>query len=213
MVTCTVPTAITTNDPQACMKASDLKKGLVLDIDGRSILVRDLDIQSPSSRSGSTLYKVRGVDIVSKQKYENRFKGDENIDTVEFSRRPVQFLFQDGDMSTFMDKETFEQYMLNTADIADELRYLGEDLDGILAMIADDNILGIELPSTVVLEITDTAPGMKAASASSRTKPATLKHRSRRADTRIPDTRRTDQDQYHDRRIYFTGISHPASPQ
>jgi elongation factor P len=174
MVTCTVPTAITTNDPQAGMKASELKKGLVLDIDGRSILVRDLDIQSPSSRSGSTLYKVRGVDIVSKQKYENRFKGDENIDTVEFSRRPVQFLFQDGDMSTFMDKETFEQYMLNTADIADELRYLAEDLDGILAMIADDNILGIELPSTVVLEITDTAPGMKAASASSRTKPATL---------------------------------------
>lgn len=156
------------------MKASDLKKGLVLDIDGRSILVRDLDIQSPSSRSGSTLYKVRGVDIVSKQKYENRFKGDENIDTVEFSRRPVQFLFQDGDMSTFMDKETFEQYMLNTADIADELRYLAEDLDGILAMIADGNILGIELPATVVLEITDTAPGMKAASASSRTKPATL---------------------------------------
>jgi elongation factor P len=168
------PTAITTNDPQACMKASDLKKGLVLDIDGRSILVRALDIQSPSSRSGSTLYKVRGVDIVSKQKYENRFKGDENIDTVEFSRRPVQFLFQDGDMSTFMDKETFEQYMLSTADIADEMRYLGEDLDGVLAMIADGNILGIELPATVVLEITDTAPGMKAASASSRTKPATL---------------------------------------
>ena len=156
------------------MKASDLKKGQVLDIDGRSILVRDLDIQSPSSRSGSTLYKVRGVDIVSKQKYENRFKGDENIDTVEFSRRPVQFLFHDSDMSTFMDKETFEQYMLNTEDIADELRYLAEDLDGILAMIADGNILGIELPSTVVLEITDTAPGMKAASASSRTKPATL---------------------------------------
>jgi elongation factor P len=156
------------------MKASDLKKGLVIDIDGRSILVRDLDVQSPSSRSGSTLYKVRGVDIVSKQKYENRFKGDENIDTVEFNRRPVQFLFQDGDTSTFMDKETFEQYMLNTEDIANELRYLGEDLDGILAMIADGNILGIELPATVVLEITDTAPGMKAASASSRTKPATL---------------------------------------
>ncbi|MDH5471088.1 MAG: elongation factor P-like protein YeiP [Gammaproteobacteria bacterium] len=156
------------------MKASDLKKGQVIDIDGRSILVRDLDVQSPSSRSGSTLYKVRGVDIVSKQKYENRFKGDENIDTVEFSRRPVQFLFQDGDTSTFMDKETFEQYMLNTEDIADEMRYLGEDLDGILAMIADGNILGIELPATVVLEITDTAPGMKAASASSRTKPATL---------------------------------------
>ena len=156
------------------MKASDLRKGQVLDIDGRSILVRELDVQSPSSRSGSTLYKVRGVDIVSKQKYENRFKGDENIDTVEFSRRPVQYLYQDGDGCTFMDKETYEQYTIRSIDLEDELRYLSENLDGILAMIADDNILGIELPATVALEITDTAPAMKAASASSRTKPATL---------------------------------------
>jgi elongation factor P len=156
------------------MKASDLRKGLVLDIGGRRILVRELDVQSPSSRSGSTLYKVRGIDIVSKQKYENRFKGDENIDTVEYSRRPVQLLFQDDDSCTFMDRESYEQYTLNTADLDNELRYLATDLDGILAMIADNDILGIELPATVVLEITDTAPGMKAASASSRTKPATL---------------------------------------
>ena len=73
-----------------------------------------------------------------------------------------------------MDRENFEQYMLDTANLQEELLYLTEDLEGIVAMTADDNILGIELPTTVVLEITDTAPGMKAASASSRTKPATL---------------------------------------
>ena len=156
------------------MKASDLKKGLVLDIDGRNILVKELDVQSPSSRSGSTLYKVRGVDIVSKQKYENRFKGDEVIQTVDFGRRAVQYLFQDADGCTFMDKETFEQYTLGTDVLEEELLYLSEDLEGIVAMIADEAILGIVLPATVALEITDTAPGMKAASASSRTKPATL---------------------------------------
>ena len=156
------------------MKASDLKKGQVLDINGRNILVKDLAVQSPSSRSGSTLYKVRGVDIVSKQKYENRFKGDEVIQTVDFGRRAVQYLFQDADGCTFMDKETFEQYTLATDVLEDELLYLSEDLEGIVAMIADETILGIVLPATVALEITDTAPGMKAASASSRTKPATL---------------------------------------
>ena len=156
------------------MKASDLKKGQVLDINGRNILVKDLDVQSPSSRSGSTLYKVRGVDIVSKQKYENRFKGDEVLQTVDFGRRAVQYLFQDSDGCTFMDKETFEQYTLGTDVLEEELLYLSEDLDGIVAMIADEAILGIVLPATVALEITDTAPGMKAASASSRTKPATL---------------------------------------
>ena len=156
------------------MKASELKKGLVLDIDGRNILVKQLDVQSPSSRSGSTLYKVRGVDIVSKQKYENRFKGDDTLQTVDFGRRAVQYLFQDADGCTFMDKESFEQYTLGTDVLEEELLYLSEDLDGIVAMIADGMILGITLPATVVLEITDTAPGMKAASASSRTKPATL---------------------------------------
>jgi len=156
------------------MKASDLKKGQVLDINGRNILVKGLDVQSPSSRSGSTLYKVRGVDIVSKQKYENRFKGDEVIQTVDFGRRAVQYLFQDADGCTFMDKETFEQYILGTDVLEDELLYLSEDLEGIVAMIADETILGIVLPATVALEITETAPGMKAASASSRTKPATL---------------------------------------
>jgi elongation factor P len=156
------------------MKASELKKGLVLDIDGRNILIKGLDVQSPSSRSGSTLYKVRGLDLVTRQKYENRFKGDEVLQTVDFGRRSVQFLFQDADSCTFMDKETFEQYMLNTTDLEEELLYLSEDLEGIVAMTADDSILGIELPTTVVLEITDTAPAMKAASASSRTKPATL---------------------------------------
>jgi elongation factor P len=156
------------------VKASELKKGQVLDIDGRNILVRGLDVQSPSSRSGSTLYKVRGVDIVSKQKYENRFKGDDNIQTVEFGRRAVQYLYQDADGCTFMDKESFEQYTLGTDVLEEELLYLSEELDGIMAMIADGSILGITLPATVVLAITDTAPGMKAASASSRTKPATL---------------------------------------
>ena len=119
------------------MKASDLKKGLVLDIDGRNILVRDLDVQSPSSRSGSTLYKVRGFDIVSKQKYENRFKGDESVQTVEFGRRPVQFLYRDAESCTFMDRESYEQYALNARDLQEELQYLSEDLEGLSAMIAD----------------------------------------------------------------------------
>jgi len=156
------------------MKASELKKGMVIDLDGRMVIIRALEVQSPSSRSGSTLYKVRGFDILSKAKYENRFKGDEVIQPVEYNRRPVQFLYRDADGCTFMDRESYEQYTLDTADLEDELRFLGEDLDGILAMIADGAIIGIELPATVVLPITDTAPGMKAASASSRTKPATL---------------------------------------
>jgi len=174
MATCMDRTHITTTEPVARMKASELKKGQVLDIDGRRILVRDLEVQSPSSRSGSTLYKVRGFDIVTRQKYENRFKGDDNLQGVEFNRRAVQFLYRDAESCTFMDRESYEQYTLDSADLEAELQYLSDDLDGIIAMIADDAVIGIELPATVVLEIVETAPGMKAASASARNKPATL---------------------------------------
>ena len=107
----------------------------------------------------------------SKETWQPRLKG---LGPMHFGRRAVQYLFQDADGCTFMDKETFEQYTLATDVLEDELLYLSEDLEGIVAMIADETILGIVLPATVALEITDTAPGMKAASASSRTKPATL---------------------------------------
>lgn len=156
------------------MKATELKKGMVIDIDGRNIIIKSLEVQSPSSRSGSTLYKVRGFDILSKSKYENRFKGDDTIQQVEFSRRPVQYLYRDSDGCTFMDRESYEQYTLGLDALEEELPYLSEDLEGLLALIADGSVLGIELPATVVLAITETAPGMKADSSSARTKPATL---------------------------------------
>jgi elongation factor P len=156
------------------MKASELRKGVVLRVNGRNILIKGVDVQSPSSRSGSTLYKVRGHDVVSKQKFEASLKGEEALQTVEFERRPVQYLYQDTDACTFMDKETYEQYSLDNAALEEERRYLDDGLEGITALVADGAVLGIELPATVALEVVDTAPAMKAASSSARTKPATL---------------------------------------
>lgn len=156
------------------MKASELKRGLVLQIDGRNIFIKDVQVQTASSRSGNTLYKTRGYDVVSRQKFERAFKGDEVITSVEFERRAVQFLYRDTEGCTFMDKETYEQYTLGNASMEDDLPYLTDGLDGIHALVADGNVLGIELPATVALEIVDCAPAMKAASASARSKPATL---------------------------------------
>ncbi len=156
------------------MKASELKKGAVLQIDGRNIIVRDVAVQTASSRSGNTLYKVRGRDVVSKQKFETSYKGDDVLQTVDFERRPVQFLFKDTDSCTFMDVESYEQYMLDNDALEDDLLYLVDGMEGLYALIADGALLAIELPATVVLAIVDTAPAMKAASASARSKPATL---------------------------------------
>ena len=156
------------------MKANEIKKGMVFQVDDKNIMVRHVHVQSPSSRSGSTLYKVKGKDVVSGQKFERSYKGDETVQPVDISRRAVQLLFRDADGCTFMDNESYEQHTLSEAMIEDELMYLSEGLEGISALISDNVILGIELPATVALEIVETAPAMKAASSSARTKPATL---------------------------------------
>ncbi|NOQ88996.1 MAG: elongation factor P-like protein YeiP, partial [Gammaproteobacteria bacterium] len=156
------------------MKANEIKKGLVINQDNKNILIRKVFVQSPSSRTGSTLYKVTGSDISSGQKFERRYKGDEVITPVEVSRRAVQLLFHDTDSYTFMDSENYEQFMLPADSLEDEAAFLYDGLEGLSALISEDELLGIELPNTMSLEITECAPGMKAASSSARTKPATL---------------------------------------
>ena len=157
------------------MKASELRKGVVLLVNGRNILIRSVDVQTPSSRSGNTLYKARGHDVVSRQKFEGSFRGEDVLQTVDFERRPVQYLYQEADACIFMDNETYEQYALDHEAIEAEVAYLDDALEGITALVADGALLGIELPASVALEIVDTAPAMKAASSSARTKPATLR--------------------------------------
>ena len=156
------------------MKANELKKGMIFQVDGKHIMVRQLQVQSPSSRSGSTLYKVTGQDVVSRQKFERRFKGDETLTSVDVARRSIQLLFHDAEGCTFMDSESYEQYTLPDTALEDELPFLTDGLEGLTALISEGSLLGIELPSTVILTIEDCPPGMKAASSSARTKPATL---------------------------------------
>lgn len=156
------------------MKANEIKKGMVFHSGGQNIVVKHVQVQAPSSRSGNTLYKVRGQDVASGQKFERSFKGEETVEPVDIARRAVQLLYRDADGYTFMDGETYEQYTIGEDAVTDELSFLSDGLEGITALITDGRLLAIELPASVILEIEDTAPGMKAASSSARTKPATL---------------------------------------
>lgn len=156
------------------MKACDLKKGMVISIDAQSYIVKEIQVQSPSSRSGNTLYKVQYRNVVTKQKYDQSYKGEDVLQVVDFMRRAAQLLFRETDSCTFMDVESYDQYTLDNDALEGELPYMVDGMEGIYVMIADDVVLGVELPATVELEIVETAPGIKGASASARTKPATL---------------------------------------
>jgi len=80
----------------------------------------------------------------------------------------------DGDDYVFMDTEDYQQFTINGDELSDVAGYITDQLEGMVAMLVDGELIGVELPQTVELEITETAPGIKGASATSRTKPATL---------------------------------------
>ena len=155
-------------------KASDLKKGSVVEHDGEVYIARQIDKRNPSARGASTLFKVRFFNIRSGQKLELTLKSDDFIKDGDLTKRSVSFSYREGDMINFMDTEDYSQYTLNADVLEEQAGYMTEDLEGMIALLVDGQIVGVELPQTVVLEITDTAPGIKGASATSRTKPATL---------------------------------------
>ena len=155
-------------------RASDLKKSDVIEHNGSLFVIRQIEVNSPSARGAATLYRVRAAAVGGGPKFEERYKGDEDVPTVELLCRPVHFSYVDGDDHVFMDDEDFSQYPLKAEDIRDELPFITEGCDGLLALKVGDSVIGLELPLSVVLTITETTPAMKAASASARTKPATL---------------------------------------
>ncbi|MCF6355561.1 MAG: elongation factor P-like protein YeiP [Candidatus Polarisedimenticolaceae bacterium] len=153
-------------------KACDLKRGEVVGIKGLPHIVRQVEAKSPSSRGASTLYKIRFTNLQTGQKLDESLKGDDFLKDIDCVRTQVQYSYRDGDICTFMDEEDYSQYSLNSGDIKEQLPYLTEGLEGITALLVDDAILGIELPQSVVLVITDTSPGIKGATATGRTKSA-----------------------------------------
>ena len=155
-------------------KASDLKKGSVVEIDGEVYFTRQIEKRNPSARGASTLFKVRFFNVRSGQKLEQTLKGDDFVKDGDLVRRSVQFSYREGDVTTFMDTENYSQYTLDAEAIEEQACYITEDLEGMIALLVDGQVVGIEIPQTVELDITETAPGLKAASASARTKPALL---------------------------------------
>jgi len=155
-------------------KASDLKRGDIIDMDGVPHAVKQVDSRSPSSRGASTLYKIRFTNLKTGQKRDESYKGDDYLKEADCIRVKVQYSYHDGENYVFMNTEDYSQYTLNDDDLAGQTEYLTEGLEGITALLMDDAVLGIELPTSVDLEITETAPGIKGSSATARTKSAIL---------------------------------------
>jgi elongation factor P len=156
------------------MLAKDLKPGgIVLHSDAPHI-VESVKVQSPSARGGSTLYKFRARNLMTRQKADFTCKGTDNLAEADFQRREVTLMYSDAEQVHFLDSGDYNQYSVSAADVAEEMPYVTENLSGILALIYNDECVGIQVPPSVELKITECDPGVKGNSATSRNKPAKL---------------------------------------
>lgn len=154
--------------------ARELKRGQIVQIDNHYYTVRQVETKSPSARGAQTLYKFRFSSVPGGQKLEKTCIGDDSFTDADIMRCTVSFLYKEGDEYTFMNSEDYSQYLVNSSTIEDQLLYLTDGMEGLTAILVEGELLAIELPASIALEIIETAPSIKGASAAARTKTARL---------------------------------------
>ncbi|MFZ3502837.1 elongation factor P-like protein EfpL [Vibrio harveyi] len=153
-------------------KASEIKKGFAIESNGKTLLVKDIEVTTPGGRGGAKIYKMRCTDLNTGARVDERYKSDDVVETVEMNKRAVVYSYADGDEHIFMDNEDYSQYTFKHNEVEDDMLFINEDTQGIHIILVNGAAVGIELPSSVELVIEETDPSIKGASASARTKPA-----------------------------------------
>jgi len=154
--------------------ASDLKKGDAVRVAGDPCFVEIKTVHKPSARGAVTLYKFRFRNLRTGGKSDVTLRGEDMFEEADLERRPVQIIYGDAASYTFMDKQDFGQFSLSKDELENEWPFLNESSEGLVALLFDGRVIGLELPTTVPLEIAETRPSMKGGSVTARTKPATL---------------------------------------
>jgi len=151
--------------------ATDLKKGMVIELDGQLYAI--LDFQHIKMGRGSAQVRLKMKDIQAGHTTERTFQSGEKFNQVQIELSDAQYLYRDGDFYYFMDTKTFEQIPLTSEQLGDLKKYLKEGMTLIISRHGDKAV-GVEMPLIVELKVTETGPSFKGNTAQSGTKPAKM---------------------------------------
>jgi elongation factor P len=158
----------------AVVPAKDFKRRMVVEIDGAPHMIEQIQVQTPSARGAATLYKIKARNLKTNARVDKSYRGTDSLSESSFERRQVQYLYRDADALHFMESASFNQFALPLDEMGDQAMFMTENMEGVEALVVDDEVIAIELPDTVELPIVETTPGVRGNSATGRTKPATL---------------------------------------
>jgi elongation factor P len=150
---------------------NDLKNGLVLNLDGQLWSV--VEFQHVKPGKGGAFVRTKLKNVLSGKVVDKTFNAGTKVDTATVDKRDMQYLYKDGEDYVFMDTGTYDQLHVGSATVGDAANFLLENQDAIVA-IHDGTPLYVELPTSVVLEITYTEPGLQGDRSTGGTKPATV---------------------------------------
>lgn len=153
------------------ISVNDFRTGLTIEVDNDIWRVLEFQHVKPGKGAAFVRSKLRSLRTGNIQ--EKTFRGGEKVAKAQIENRKMQYLYANGDQHVFMDMESYEQIELGEKQIAYELKFLKENME-VYIMSFHTEILGVELPNTVVLKVVETEPGIKGDTASNVTKPATM---------------------------------------
>jgi elongation factor P len=150
---------------------NDLKNGLVLNLEGQLWSV--VEFQHVKPGKGGAFVRTKLKNVLSGKVVDKTFNAGTKVDTATVDKRDMQYLYKDGDDFVFMDTNTYDQLQVSSATVGDAAHFLLENQEAIVAL-HDGTPLYVELPTSVVLEITYTEPGLQGDRSTGGTKPATV---------------------------------------
>ena len=151
--------------------ASDLRKGLKIEIDGEPYVVTVFEFSKPGK--GQSLYRCKLKNMITGVIIDPTYRSGDNFKPADLSERKMQYLYNQDDEFWFMDVENYEQSPLKEDQVSDAINYLTDNLE-VDILFFGDRPIGITLPNFVDLKVTKADPWAKGDSVTGDTKPVTL---------------------------------------
>jgi len=150
---------------------SDFRRGLRIEIDGQPYTILEFEHHKPGK--GAAITRCRLRNLVTGQLVTPTMRSGEKVGTPDVEDRDGQFLFASGDMYTFMDPKSYEQYEITKEMLGDNINFLVDGMQ-VSILFYQGKAVSVDLPNSVVLEIVETEPAVKGDTATNATKKAKL---------------------------------------
>lgn len=153
------------------ISSNDFRTGTTIEVD--SNIFRVIEFMHVKPGKGAAFVRTKLKNVKTGAVREQTFRAGEKVPRARIETREMQYLYNDGELYTFMDTETYEQLTIPKGQLDYELNFLKENMN-CYVVLHEGTTIGIDLPNSVELEVTSTEPGIKGDTASGGSKPATV---------------------------------------